>query len=77
MPPRTKRPKKPRRIPGLELRLEVTAWVDGEKVDVPPVTSTWSEAFATDWHENHLELGVRTMMRSLLWRVRKAKGYEL
>lgn len=56
----------------MSFRVEIHA-VDaaGNDIDVPPVTSVWGPQFATKWHENHLDMNVRTMFTDMIARVQR------
>lgn len=56
----------------LSFRVEVHP-VDaaGNDVDVEPVTAMFGPAFATQWHEKHLDMAVRTLINDAIARVKR------
>ncbi len=70
--PAKKRPKSKRKI---SFRVQVTVLnANGDPVPGidPTITVEWGQSFATDWHEAHQDMAVRTMMRDLQRRVEAA-----
>ena len=41
----------------------------GNDIDIPPTCATFGPAFATQWHEKHLDLAVRTLINDTIDRV--------
>ena len=69
--------KKAGTVPGLSFVLTAEPLIHGKPVEnVDPVRVEWNQSFATEWHESHQDLNVRTMLLDLRRRVKAARSFK-